>query len=387
MATSGPRAVLEHLCASISPPSDAQALGARLRLGAGHDAAADPGSLAELAMRLAAARHTPSPRTDRKRIVVVLGDHGCADPGVDLGDSHPAVVAARAFEAGTTALAAAARQAGAPLLVVDAGLTTATTLPASVIRLSSGRGAADITREPAMTIVDTLLALQAGVALATSLADDGLDLLALGHLAPGAEVASAALVAHLAPAALDEVAAPADHADVAAALALLGPGADALEALATVGGPDLALLTGLILTAASMNVPVVLEDHGTSAAALVATRLAPATAGYLIAAHGGTRPSHRRALAALGLAPLFSLGLGSGEEDRRRARARPDRRRRAAAGVVAARRPAPRYNKACRESPGTRARSTRSSTGCSSTAPCARGTPRARSSTSTSSTP
>jgi nicotinate-nucleotide--dimethylbenzimidazole phosphoribosyltransferase len=321
----GPRAVLDHVCAAISPPSAAQALGARLRLGlpatsapGADDPAADPASLAALAVRLAAARHAPSPRTARAHLVVVLGDHGSADPGVDLGDAHPAVIAARAIDAGTAAVATAARAAGAPVMIVDAGLATRAPLPAAVIRLSAGRGAADVTREPAMTVVEALLALQSGVALATSLADErdagaGLDVLALGHVAPGAEVASAALVAHLTGAPLAEVAPPADHADVAAALAHVTAATGPLEALAALGGPDLALLTGLILAAASMNVPVVLEDHGTSAAALVAARLAPAVPGYLIAAHGGTRPAHRRALAALGLAPLFALGVGSGE--------------------------------------------------------------------------
>lgn len=302
------RAVLDHVVASISPPSAAQAEGARARLGRD----AEPGSLADLAVRLAAARHAPAPRTDRKALVIVLADHGCADPGVDLGDAHPAVIAARAIDAADAAVAAGARAAGARIVLVDAGLATGAALPPSVIRLSAGRGAADITREPAMTPVEALLALQSGIALGTALADDGLDVLALGHVAPGAEVASAALVAALLSLPPADVALPADVPDVTAAMVQCTSRMP-VEALAAVGGPDLALMVGLILAAASGSVPVVLEDHGTSAAALVAARLAPDVAGYLIAAHGGTRPAHRRAIAALGLAPLFALGLGSGE--------------------------------------------------------------------------
>jgi nicotinate-nucleotide--dimethylbenzimidazole phosphoribosyltransferase len=302
------RAVLDHVVASISAASEAQAHGARTRLGA-----AEPGSLADLAIRLAAARHAPAPRTARKVVAVVLGEHGCADPGVDLGDGHPAVVAARAIDAGTAALVDAARAASARVVVIDGGLAARARLPGSVVRLGPGHGAADVTREPAMTVVDALLAIQAGIALGTSLADDGLDVLALGHVAPGAEVASAALVALLTGDPVDAVAVRADRDDVAAAVALHTIATSPLEILAAAGGPDLALLVGLILAAASTDVPVVLEDHGTSAAALVAARLAPAVAGYLVASHGGTRPAHRRALAALGVTPLFAMGLGSGE--------------------------------------------------------------------------
>ena len=89
-------------------------------------------------------------------------------------------------------------------------------------------------------------------------------------------------------------------------------GASGLELLAAFGGPETAVLAGLYLAAASMNVPIVLDGYATCAAALVAARLAPNVTGYFIAAHNGafTQP---RILAHLGLAPIFEVGLGHGE--------------------------------------------------------------------------
>ena len=301
-----PRSVIEHVVASISPASDAQAAAARDRIGASAD-----GTLAALAVGLAAARHAPRPRVDRKAVVVVLGDHGVADPGIDLGATHPTAVTAAAIADGSAALTEVARRAGARVLLVDAGATGP--LPRTAVGI--GRGpAADVTRGPALTVVDAVLAVEAGIAVAIALADDGLDVLALGAAGLGAEIGSAALVAALTGAAPSAVARAGDADAVAAALAanpLTRP--EPLEALATFGGGDHAALTGMILAAASMDVPVVLDDHATSAAALAAVALAPAVAGYLVAAHGGTQPSHRRALAALGLSPLFELGLARGE--------------------------------------------------------------------------
>jgi nicotinate-nucleotide--dimethylbenzimidazole phosphoribosyltransferase len=301
-----PRGVIEHVIRSISPASEANAARVRDRLGAAAD-----GSLAALAVRLAAARHAPRPRVDRKAVVVVMADHGVADPGIDLGAAHPTAVAAAAIADGSAALVDVARRAGAKVLLVDAGATGP--VPASAVGV--GRGPAlDVTRGAAMTPVDTVLAVEAGIAVAVALADDGLDVLALGAIGLGAEVGSAALVAALAGAPVTAVARPDDHAAVTAALAA-NPvaGLAPLSILGALGGGDHAVLTGLVLAAASMDVPVVLDDHATSAAALVAAALAPAVAGYLIAAHGGTQPSHRRALAALGLTPLFELGLSRGE--------------------------------------------------------------------------
>jgi len=93
----------------------------------------------------------------------------------------------------------------------------------------------------------------------------------------------------------------------------LGASSDSIAVLAALGGLEIALQVGAILAAASVHVPVVLDDGGTWAAALIAVRLAPAAAGYLIASHGGARPGYRRALAALALEPLFDLGLAQGE--------------------------------------------------------------------------
>ena len=301
------RAVIDHVIEAITPVSEAQAAGVRLQLGA-----SAAGSLGELAARLAAARHAPRPRVERKVVVVCAGDHGEADPGIDLGASHPTVIAARALASGDAALSRVAANAGARVLVLDCGTAGAAHLPSSVVQV--GRGpSADLTAGPARTVVEAVLGIEAGIAVALALADEGLDVLALGRIGLGGEVSSAAIVAAVTRAGVDEVAAEPDAGPVAAALAANAPLPTGIERIAALGGPETATMVGLILAAASMNIPVVLDDHGTSAAALAAAALAPALPGYLVAAHGGTLPAHRRAIAALGLAPLFELGLARGE--------------------------------------------------------------------------
>ena len=48
-------------------------------------------------------------------------------------------------------------------------------------------------------------------------------------------------------------------------------------------------------------------------AALVASRLAPAAAGYMVASHRSPEPGHPLVLTELGLRPLLDLGLRLGE--------------------------------------------------------------------------
>nr|MBA2539635.1 nicotinate-nucleotide--dimethylbenzimidazole phosphoribosyltransferase [Deltaproteobacteria bacterium] len=322
-------------------------------------------------------QHTATPRADRRTIVVCAGDHGAGDPGISLGASHPTVIAAHAIASGSAALADVARASRTPIMLVDAGAVEGSALPAATIRL--GRGPTrDLLREPAMTVVDATLGLEAGIALAVSLSESGLDVLALGALGVGSELAAAAVLGaaggptlgaamHPAPmqGALDGLsdaptrasAAPVaigtdpgfpldDDRGVARDLAITPdyplvsePGLDArtaagsdadpglvlawqqgrtsgasggLDLLATFGGPETAVLAGLILGAASLHIPVILDGHATGVAALIAVRLAPDAAGYLIAAHAGST-LQGSLLALLGLEPAFAVGLGHGE--------------------------------------------------------------------------
>jgi nicotinate-nucleotide--dimethylbenzimidazole phosphoribosyltransferase len=292
--------VLRHVIDSISPASAAHALGAAQNV-----AAASAPVLERLARVLGGAQHTARPRADKRTIVVVAGDHGVGDPGVSLGTSHPTAIAATAIAAGTAALAQVARASHAPILLVNAGAVEA--MPADAVDL--GRGPTrNLLVEPAMTVVDASLALEAGIALAVSLVDQGLDLLAVGAIGIGAEVSAAALVGARCGGAWHDDDVGARDAFHAGRAFVGGP----IEQLAMFGGPETGVLAGLYLGAASMNVPVVLDSHATGAAALIAHALAPHVAGYLVAAHAGNL-LHRRMLAHLGLEPVFEVGLGHGE--------------------------------------------------------------------------
>jgi nicotinate-nucleotide--dimethylbenzimidazole phosphoribosyltransferase len=321
---SDPR-VLRHVIESITPASAAHGEGARLHL-----VAAGMPVLERLAITVGAAQHTARPRSERRTIIVACGDHGVGDPGIALGASHPTIIAAHAIADGSAALSQVARASRAPIVIVDAGARESASMPATAVAL--GRGPSrNLMHEPAMTVVDAALGLEAGIALAVSLADDGLDVLALGAIGVGSDVSSMALLGAalgtaptwLRPEDLGDPAGrwrssfqPQDFSDpVAESAGVKGAelaGAGGIELLAAFGGPETAVLAGVILAAASMNVPIVLDGYATGAAALVAAALAHDVAGYLVAAHVGTF-TQPRILAHLGLTPVFEVGLGHGE--------------------------------------------------------------------------
>ncbi len=306
--------ILDQIIESISPASVTQATGATqalLRSGL----AAQHGGLAEVATRLCAARHAPRPKLARKSVVVLASDHGVASPGIDLGENNPTVVALRLMADGGAAINAAARSADTQVVLVDTGIRGGATmdLGMGVLSFRAGNGTENFCDGNTMTEEQAHAAIQTGIALTFSLADAGLDILALGQVAAGSQPTSVALVAALTKE-RPEVLSPVD-ADVVTKALLLHDTSDcsATELLAMLGGFDIATMTGMILAAASINVPVVLDGHGSSAAALVANALSPHIRGYLFASHGGGIPAHATALRYLELEPLFAVGLAQGE--------------------------------------------------------------------------
>lgn len=289
--------LLRHVIEAVQPASAAMAA-----------ARAEAGPLASW---LAGARHAPAPRLDRRVVLCVACDHAVVDAGVAFGAQHPTALALAAIAGGTAALAHAARTAGAPVVIVDAGLVEPDQRPAAAIAVAEGR-AGDLSEARALTGAQAVAAVEAGVALVTALAEDGLELLAVGGLGAGSDLAAAAVIAALVGGGVEL--APRDGRNlVALGLARVNRGAAPLDVLAQVGGRDIGVLTGALLAAATLHVPVVLDGTVTLAAALVGARLAPALPGYLLAAHGGGGAAGAAARAALALTPLLTAGIGQGE--------------------------------------------------------------------------
>ncbi len=306
--------VLNQIIESISPASVAQATGAAQAL-MRSGLASQHGGLAEVATRLCAARHAPRPKLDDKVAVVIAADHGVAYSGIDLGENNPTVSGLRLMAEGGAAINAAARSANAQLVLVDAGISGGDKLDLGqgVLSFRAGNGTKNFCDGEAMSEEEAEAAVQTGIALAFSLADAGLDILALGQVAVGSQPTSVAIVTAitgLSPAILS----PDDQDVVDKALRFHDIKAcSGIELLSRIGGFDIAVMTGMILAAASINVPIVLDGHGTSAAALLAQHMSSHVREYLFASHSGGIPAHAAALKALGMEPLFAVGLAQGE--------------------------------------------------------------------------
>jgi nicotinate-nucleotide--dimethylbenzimidazole phosphoribosyltransferase len=284
-------------------------------------------------LRAPAQREVVGARDEADRLLTPPGSLGVLDRAVDravaLGhaslDGGVLVLAAghhRVLELGVSAFAddvtdevvAAARTGEA------VGVVAARAAGLEAVVVDCGRSTGNVRDEDALSDAAVQELVASGRAL---LADGRAGLVALGEVGMGNTTVAAALAAVLLDLPAADVVGLGAGADAAmlarkravveAAVARVGPTADPLRALAAVGGPEVAYLTGVVLGAASAGAVVVLDGLLTSLAGLCAVLLEPAVDQHLVAGQRSRERGHPAVLGRLGLEPLLDLRLRAGE--------------------------------------------------------------------------
>jgi nicotinate-nucleotide--dimethylbenzimidazole phosphoribosyltransferase len=263
---------------------------------------------------------------EHPRVVLFAGDHGVAELGVSARPVGSADQLVRAVLEGASPAAILARRLGVPVRVVDMALDCEPDgLPGEVVRRRVRRGSGRIDVEDALTLEEAEAAFRAGVAVADEEADSGTDLVVLGDISVGGTTAAAVLVAALCGTdasvvtgrggrAIDDLAWMRKCAAVRDALRRARPVlGDQLQLLATVGGADLAAMTGFLLQSAVRKMPVILDGVVSAACALVGQRVAFRAPDWWLAGQNSGEPAQAKALDRMALEPLLDHGVTVGE--------------------------------------------------------------------------
>jgi nicotinate-nucleotide--dimethylbenzimidazole phosphoribosyltransferase len=277
------------------------------------------GRLEELAIWLAGCTGEARPRV-RARVVVAAADHGVAARGVSAYPSSVTRAMLGAFTGGGAAVTALAGATGAELVVVDAGVAEPVD---GVPRVGLGPSR-DLAVEPALTVGETALAVDAGRGLAAQAAADGVTVLVGGEMGIGNTTPATCLAAWLTGRPVGELVGPGTGLDgdglarkravCEQALALHGSEVRGpLGALRRLGGGELAVLCGLALGAGEQGLAFVCDGVIATAAAAVAAAHAPGLTDRMLAGHRSPEPAHDALLAHLGLDPVLDLGMRLGE--------------------------------------------------------------------------
>ena len=278
------------------------------------------GRMAALAERLGLILGTAEPHLSAPQLLVCAADHGIAARGVSAYPSDVTWQMVGNFLAGGALVSVLARQHGIAQTVVDCGVRhDFAPAPGLVIR-KIAPGTQDSSQGPAMSAAQCAQALANGIELVKTLPGNAL---LLGEMGIGNTSAASLLVARLGDIDVAEVTGAGTGLDAAGiarktavlrqALAANAAAAAPLDALAALGGFEIAILTGAVLQAASERRVIVVDGFIASSAVLVASRIAPAVLQRCVFAHRSDERGHARLLGLLGAEPLLALGLRVGE--------------------------------------------------------------------------
>ena len=266
------------------------------------------GRLEHLVLWLAAWQGVNPPRAERISFLVFAGNHGVTAQGISAFPAEVTVQMVANFRHGGAAINQLAALAGAEL---------------TVIPLELDRPTSDFCAGPAMDEAETCAAFAAGF----EAVQDG-DLCCIGEMGIGNTTVAAALAAALFGGDGQTWAGPGTGLDpegVSRKAQVIDRGlalhrerlADPLQALACLGGREIAAMAGAILACRLKRVPVLLDGYVNCAAAAVLKRLDEKALDHCRAGHLSAEPAAHRLLGALGfdgdLEPLLNLDMRLGE--------------------------------------------------------------------------
>jgi nicotinate-nucleotide--dimethylbenzimidazole phosphoribosyltransferase len=277
------------------------------------------GRLEELARTFGLMRGSVKPVLEKRAIFTFAADHGVSREGVS---AYPREVTAQMvfnFLSGGAAINVLCRHYDIKNVVVDIGVDYDFPEVNGLVRKKVGRGTENFLKNRAMTEEQAIQSIETGMALA-----EGYDLVGTGEMGIGNTTSSAAILAAVSGASVEDVVGRGTGVDddrlrhkiavIREALARHKPDPNnGLDLLTKIGGFEIGAIAGLILGAASWRTPVVVDGFISGAGAIIATRLAPACRDYLFFSHLSRERGHKRMMEFFDARPILDLDMCLGE--------------------------------------------------------------------------
>lgn len=282
------------------------------------------GRLEEFAMKLVGIYGNEMPELPRKIIFTFAGDHGIADAGVSAFPKEVTPQMVFNFIRGGAGINVLARQAGAEVAVVDAGVDFDFEGAEGMHHMKVMRGTRNMLEGPAMTRDEAEKCIEVGISLATEYKEKGFTLVGTGDMGIGNTTPSSAICSCITGLPVKDVTGRGTGIDyktlegkvsaIQKALEVNRPDpADGMDVLSKVGGAEIGAIAGLCLGAAAEGVPVVVDGFISTAGALIAYTIEPKVAEYMFSAHRSVEVGQDAMLEKMGLNPIVDLGMRLGE--------------------------------------------------------------------------
>ncbi len=311
---------LNEVITTVRPLDEAAMAAARERQA---QLAKPPGSLGrleELSLQLAGITGKIHNKIEKKHLLVFAADNGVVAEGVSSAPQSVTLMQTVNLTRAKTGASVLCKHFGCEITVCDVGVNADIKEP-KVLNRKIAYGTQNIVHGPAMTREQAVQAMMTGIELAQK---TDADVIGIGEMGIGNTTTSSAVLSVLLDADVEAVTGRGGGITDAGflkkkrvitdAIAINQPDQnDVIDVLAKVGGFDIAAMCGAFIGAAASHRPVVIDGFISAVAALCACRLCPNVRGYLIPSHASYEIGYKMAMDAMGLQPIFLLGMRLGE--------------------------------------------------------------------------
>ena len=281
------------------------------------------GKLETLAAQVARIQQSMTPKADDAVHLVFAADHGICAEGVSPFPSAVTAQMVLNFLHGGAAINVFCRQNDAAFKVINAGVLGELPEHDDLVDAPVRKGTANFLHEPAMTTDELMQCLNTGARMVDELAAEA-QVVSLGEMGIGNTTTAAALVAAMLSLPASQVVGAGTGADEAmqahkaevirSALQHHGlDSSDPLRILQTVGGLEIAMMTGAYLRAAALGKLILVDGFIATSAWAIAAALQPALRDYSVFAHQSNEHGHALVLQKLNVTPLLHLDMRLGE--------------------------------------------------------------------------
>lgn len=284
------------------------------------------GRLVNMVAQYGAATNQKNVTIPKPCMIIASADHGVADMGVSAYPKETTVGMTQNYlipkGAGANSLA---NYCCATMEVIDMGIDADMSWVPGLRSHKLGMGTKNFVEEPAMTREQAIEGIETGIRLVQEKMANGYNVFLVGEMGISNTTASALMTAKFAGLTAEEATGRGTNIsderlklkqrivhDVLVKYQGI-PKDDAIGILATVGGFEFTCIVGVILGAAAHHGMVIIDGFNTSACALVAKTLVPASMDYVMASHLSAEKAAKSSLQNLGLEAYVDLGLCLGE--------------------------------------------------------------------------
>lgn len=282
------------------------------------------GQLEELAISLALILGQQNPQLLKPTQLVFAGDHGVSELGVSIAGAEVTGQMVANFCNGGAAINAFCQQNNMQLKVIDCGTVSEQPNNPMLIKQRIGDITQPFNIAPAMSHEQAQQGIKWGAKAAQSILDDGANIIGIGEMGIGNTTSAAAIMHVLTGHDIDFCVGKGTGVDentvsrkkeiIRQAVLLHNNKLDsATDTLALLGGFEIAQMVGAILATAQASKVIIIDGFISSAAALIACKIAPHARDYMIFSHCSKELGHHLMLKELNANAVLNLNLRLGE--------------------------------------------------------------------------